>query len=280
MKNILLPTDFSDNAWNAIFTMLKLYADLQCRFYLLHAFEPKTMNMMGRKSQQRLGTIYSSLSQYSEQELVKSLEYLTLHHQNPKHGFEIISKSDTLEGALTQVVAENYIDLIGMGTQGATGSKQVFMGSNTVRALKSNMDCPLLAIPADYNFQSLNSLAFPTDFLNKFTESLLLPMTELAALWKTDIHIIYVAQEFKLNDQQRINQKVLKEHLQGLNVVFQNIDFEANITNTLEKFVDNTNMDLMTLLKNHHSFWEKLIREPIVKKMTFHAKVPLLVLPG
>ena len=47
MKKILLPTDFSDNAWNAIFTAVKLYTNVECRFYLLHGYEPKAMNMLG-----------------------------------------------------------------------------------------------------------------------------------------------------------------------------------------------------------------------------------------
>ncbi|HAI38597.1 MAG TPA: universal stress protein, partial [Maribacter sp.] len=33
MKNILITTDFSDNAWNAIFTALKIYAEVECHFY-------------------------------------------------------------------------------------------------------------------------------------------------------------------------------------------------------------------------------------------------------
>ncbi len=72
MKKILLPTDFSDNAWNAIFTTLKLYADQECKFYVLHAYEPKMLNLLGKKGQLRLGVIYDSLSQYSAHFLGKS----------------------------------------------------------------------------------------------------------------------------------------------------------------------------------------------------------------
>ncbi|NNE78443.1 MAG: universal stress protein, partial [Pricia sp.] len=105
MKKILLPTDFSDNAWNAIFTAVKLYANVECIFYLLHAYEPNALNLLGRKSQKRLGTIYDSLSQYSEQELNKVLEYLNKNHTNPNHIFETVSKSETLTEAVTGLMA-------------------------------------------------------------------------------------------------------------------------------------------------------------------------------
>jgi nucleotide-binding universal stress UspA family protein len=279
MKNIVVPIDFSDNAWNAIFTAAKLYADVECKFYLLHAYTPKTLNLLSSKSQQRLGVIYNSLSEYSTQELQKVMDYMREHHQNSKHSFEPVSKSDTVEGAVAQFIAEKDIHLVCMGTQGATGSKQVFMGSNTVKVLKKIKDCPILAVPDDYNFQSLKSLAFPTDFSKKYDKHQLLPMVELASLWKTKIQIVHVAIEFALNDQQIIHQNLLKERLADLDVTFVNIDFEANIAHTLEKYIEKTELQMMAMIRYHHTFWEKIIGEPVVKKMTFHTEVPLLVLP-
>ena len=167
MKNIVLPTDFSDNSWNAIFTAVKLYADVECQFYILHAYEPKALNKLGKKGQQRLGVLYESLAQYSEQELEKVMTYLAKHLKNPLHHFESVSKSDTLEEAINKIISEKDIDLICMGTQGASGAKQVFMGSNTVKVLKQIGDCPILAVPAEYDFKSLKSLLFPTDFMKK-----------------------------------------------------------------------------------------------------------------
>jgi nucleotide-binding universal stress UspA family protein len=279
MKKILLPTDFSDNAWNAIFTVIKLYARMECKFYLLHAYEPQALNMLGNKGQQRLGIIYDSLSEYSKQELDKTLIYLEENNHNPKHSFETFSKSDTLEEAIAQLTAETDFDLICMGTKGATGAKQVFMGSNTVKVLKKISGCTILAVPDDYNFQTLKSMAFPTDFSKKYEKNQLLPMIELASLWKTKIQVVHVAVEFELNEQQLINQKLLKERLDVLDITFYNIDFEANVEQTLEKFMDHTQVDMMAIILYHHSFWEKIIGEPVVKKATFHTKVPLLILP-
>lgn len=279
MKNIVLPTDFSDNAWNAIFTALKLFTNVECTFYLLHAYEPNALNMLGQKGQQRLGVIYDSLSEYSRQELNKVMAYLKKNLHNPKHSFEMIPESDPLENALAQLVEQKEADLICMGTQGATGAKQVFMGSNTVKVLKKIKDYPILVVPSDHDFKALKSLAFPTDFSNKYEQHQLLPMTELVSLWKTNIQIVHVAVEFEMNDQQLLNQKGLKKYLDGFDVMFYNIDFEDNIAHTLEKFIMNTEIDMMALIRYQHTFWEKIIGEPVIKKMAFHTKVPLLILP-
>lgn len=279
MKEVILPTDFSDNAWNAIFTALKLYANIECKFYIVHAYEPQALNMIGRKGQQRLGVIYDSLSEYSKQELDKTLLYLSENHHNPKHTFEAISKSDTLEETIEDLLLKKDVDLICMGTKGATGAKKVFMGSNTVKVLKKIQDCSILAVPEDFNFQKLKSLAFPTDFSKKYEKEQLAPIIELATLWNTHIQIIHVAVEFELNDQQLIHKKMLKERLCDLNVTFNNLDFEIDVEHTLKKYMDSTQIEMMVLIKYHHSLWEKIIGEAVVKKMTFHTNVPLLVLP-
>lgn len=279
MKNIVLPTDFSDNAWNAIFTVLKMYHSVPCHFHILHAYEPKAMNLIGRKGQQRLGIIYDSLAEHSKQELKKILEYLNKNNHNDKHTFETISKSDSLINAIQEVLVEKDIDLICMGTQGATGAKEIFMGSNTVKVLKQIDNCPLLVVPTDFNFLSLKSLIFATDFTKRYEKHQLSLLTELATLWETEVQVVHVAVEFALNDQQEKNRQLLDERFEGIKVDFQNVDFVSDVEFSLEKYIDQTEVDLVALIRYQHTFWEKVTGEPVVKKMTFHAKVPLLVLP-
>ncbi|SDE44240.1 Nucleotide-binding universal stress protein, UspA family [Pricia antarctica] len=279
MKKILLPTDFSDNAWNAIFTAIKLYANVDCQFYLLHAYEPQTLNMLSRKGQQRLGTIYDSLSQYSKQELSKVLTYLKENHHSPRHGFEIFSKSDTLENAVLDVVSEWDIDTVVMGTQGATGAKEIFMGSNTVKVLKKVKNCPVLVVPSGHNFQNLKILVFTTDFTRIYEKFELLPITQLAEHWKAQIQILHVAVEFVLNDTQKANRHILQQRLGDVNFSYSNVTFESNVAHSVEKFVSQNNVDLMAMIRYHHTFWEKVIEEPVVKKIAFHSNIPVLMLP-
>ncbi len=280
MKKILLPTDFSDNAWNAIFTGLKLYADVKCHFYLLHAYEPHMMNLIGRKNQLRLGIIYDSLSQYSTQELRKIAAYLDEKHQNPNHVFEILSKADTLEEAVMEMVSKRDIDLIVMGTQGATGAREIFMGSNTVKVINKVENCPVLAVPSGYNFQILETLVYSTDFSRHTEKHELLPLTSLAALWKAEIHILYVAMEFRLSEKQKANKKILEERIKNLTYSFHDIDLEANLAQTIAKSISEYSAAILVMIRYPHTFWEKITHQPTVKKIAFHSRAPLLVLPG
>jgi nucleotide-binding universal stress UspA family protein len=237
------------------------------------------MNMLGQKSQQRLGIIYDSLALNAAQELDKTIAYLKQNHKNPNHSFEAISKSDTLEGSIKELVSSMEIDLIVMGTQGATGAREIFLGSNTVKVLKQVKNISILVVPTDYNFQKLKTLVFPTDYTKRYEEFELLPMTELAALWNPAIQVIHVAVEFILNANQKRNIKILEDRLANSNYSLNKLDLETSIAKSVEKYVADIRADLLIMVRYQHSFWERIIEEPVIKKIAFHSLVPVMFLP-
>ncbi|WP_339724448.1 universal stress protein [Maribacter stanieri] len=279
MKKILITTDFSENAWNSIFTAIKLYTEVDCHFYILHAFEPSPLNLMGSKNHQRLSVIYDSLSKNSKKELEEILTYFAINHKNLKHQFSTHSKPGNLEDAVELAVNENDIDILIMGTQGATGAKEVFLGSNTVKVLKKVTNIPILTVPTGYNFQSLKSVLFATDFTVPYKKNGLEPIIELSKIWKSNIEIVHVSVEFILNEHQESNKEVLKERLSGLDYKFKNLPFEIDVSKSIDKYTENSHSSILSLIRHQHTFWEKVIGEAVVKKVAFHSKIPVLFLP-
>ncbi|MCP4978568.1 MAG: universal stress protein [Maribacter sp.] len=279
MKNILLPTDFSDNAWNAIFTGLKMFETVDCNFILLNTYEPKLANLMGNKSKERLGVIYDSLSENSKLQLEKTMQYLHKNHSRTIHKFEQASISNDIEHAINQIVVDRDIDLIVMGTKGATGAKEIFMGSNTVKVIKKVRRCPILAVPQNYDFKALKLVVFPTDFTHPYNKRELKPLLDLVSIWNAEISVLQVAQEYELHDEQKKNLKQLSSRLQDVKHSFHKVEMWNNVAEATNKFADENDMDLIALIHYRHTFMEKLTREPVIRKIGFHAKVPLLVLP-
>jgi len=153
------------------------------------------------------------------------------------------------------------------------------LGSNTVNVLKKVKNCPVLVVPAHYNFQKLHKVAFTTNFTRTYEKFELLPLTELAALWKAQIQILHVAVEFVLSDSQRSNRKILEHRLSGVRCSFTNVPFDGSVSESVEKYVSENKVELMAMVHYDHSFCVKLIGEPVVKKIAFHSKVPVLMLP-
>ena len=155
MKKVLLPTDFSTNAYNAILYALKLYGNTSCVFYLMHSYmvpiytsEYNMANPLGMD----LLEIYKKQAM---DQLTALKEELLLHHKNPKHRFEVHSAFGILTDEIWEFVRKEEIDVVVMGTQGATGAKEVLLGSNTV-----HLSTLLMKIPS--KFYSLRILKWTT----------------------------------------------------------------------------------------------------------------------
>ncbi|NNF81705.1 MAG: universal stress protein, partial [Flavobacteriaceae bacterium] len=147
-KRILLPTDFSENAWNAIDYAVNLFKDEDCIFYLLNTYTPVIYHVeyvLVNPAQFGMG---DPIRENSERCLHSIRDRILKENKNPRHKIECISAFNTLIPEILEVVNQKSIDLVVMGTKGATGTKEVLFGSNTVHVFKG-VNCPVMAIPDD-----------------------------------------------------------------------------------------------------------------------------------
>lgn len=279
MKNILLPTDFSKNAWNAVFTALKLFHKTQCNFLLFHTYEPDLTNVLGDHGEARLGAIYEAMEKESVKKMQELLDYLKKNYQNPRHHFKTLIRPGDLIGEVRGRIKKHPVDLIVMGTQGATGAERVFLGSNTVRMLKTIRNKPILAVPQAYDFQRLDHVVFPTDYMRYYEPYELQPLLDLVESWKATVHVAYAAGEFTLKPKQESNRKLLETQLQGVKVLFEEIPLEKNLSDAIRLFSKEVGADMIALMQHKHSFFESLTREKVVKRIAFDSKLPLFILP-
>ncbi|MEJ2163277.1 MAG: universal stress protein [Robiginitalea sp.] len=279
MKTILIPTDFSDNAWNALFTALKLFYEQQCRFLLLHSYELDLPNLVGDQGERPMGKIYESLEEASKAKMKEILEYLDEHHKNPRHEFLTIVRYGDLLSQVRKCLKKDSVDMIIMGTQGATGAERILLGSNTVRILRHIRNKPVLAVPESFDFQRLHHVVFPTDYLHYYEPFELQPLIDLVREWKATLHVAYVAREFKLNPTQESNRKLLETRLTGLDVRYAEIPLEKHVAESIVGYGDSIRTDLLALMQHKHGFFENLTREKVVKRIALDSHVPLLILP-
>lgn len=279
MKTILLPTDYSKNAWNAIFTALKLFYDQQCTFVLLHTYEPGLSNLLGDQGEGSLGGIYASLEEASIEKMKDLMAYLKEHHPNPRHTFRTLVKPGEPVGEVKKQIREKPVDMIVMGTKGATGAERVLLGSNTVRMLKSVHDKPILAVPEDFDFQRLRHVVFPTDYMHYYEPFELQPLIDLVRDWKAILHMVYAAHTHEMKPVQLSNKKLLESRLAGLDARHAEIPLEKHLSESITGYADQIRADLIVLMQHKHGFLESLTKEKVVKRIAFDSHIPLLILP-
>src|SRR5690606_4750295 len=105
------------------------------------------------------------------------------------------------------------------------------------------------------------------------------PMADLASAWNCKILVFQVGQEFLMNDVQKTNKEILTNRLQPVKHDFHEVEFKISVAQGIADFSKENGADMIALIHYEHTFMEKLIREPVVKKVAFHSQIPLLVLP-
>ncbi|ULC57904.1 universal stress protein [Flaviramulus sp. BrNp1-15] len=273
-RKILLPTDFSDNSWSAVVYALKLFKDEFCTFYFINSTTIKVSTLSNLSNK-----LLKAMEEDAMRELLELKELAETSDANSNHDFQIILSSEELKTAVKKAVNEWEIDMVIMGTKGATGAKEFFFGSNTIRIIKSLKLCPVLIIPEEYDFVTPTQIAFPTDYNRFYSNKELKPLKELTDLYDSKIRIMHINTEEELNDIQEYNLEALKSYLSDYEYTLHWMPDYANKTTEINDFIEELEIDLLAMVNYKHSFIEKIINEPVIKKIGFHPNVPFLVIP-
>ena len=272
--HILLPTDFSENAWSAALYAFKLYANEPCTFYFLHAW-----TFVNTGSRTYITPDYiDKLMDTSEAQLNALKDRAINERTNSKHEFETIFTTDSLIDSIIYAIGKEKIDLLVMGTKGATGAKEFLWGSNSVSVINKVKLCPVMLIPDNYEYETPKQLGFPTDFNRLYGEELL-ALKKLAALHDSAINILHINGMDKLTDTQRNNFDILKEYLKNDPHTFYWKSDYAKKAQAIKDFIKENKINILTMINYEHSFIEKLTKEPVINKMGFHSEIPFVVIP-
>jgi nucleotide-binding universal stress UspA family protein len=272
MTNVLVPADFSENAYNALRYATELFKKELCTFYILNVFQTGISDSESK--------LFKIAKEASEKELAKVVNRIKGEQQNPEHVFKAISLPNSLPKAIGKTVLDHSIRFVIMGTQGASGLKGVFMGSNTVDIISKIDFCPIIAVPANYRFAVPKELLFATGYEHVYDKYELRPMLRLAKLWNSKIRVLHIKTAEKESPQKTTAKKTLTERLGDIPFEIVELNKKDKIATQIRAQVEaHESIGMVSIIDYWHSFLEKLTHEAVVKNMAFQTTVPLLVLP-
>lgn len=277
MKNILIPTDFSDNAYKAISYAVRLLKDETCTFHLLHTYTPaiyQSEYLLHSPGQLGLGDIYRTDSETKLEDLKQKV---ISQFNNPKHVFKTYSAFSVLMEAIDELVESKKIDLLIMGTQGATGAKEIFLGSSTVHTIK-RAKCPVLAIPFDFDIEMPRKILFPTDYEIEYNFELIKQVLFIAKVHKSTMDIMHVRSGYELSEEQKKNKGKLDHLLAETKHKFHELP-DQGIIEAINSIQAELNHQMLVMVKNKHSFLENLFLKPVINQIGFHSNIPFMVMP-
>jgi len=278
MKNILLPTDFSENSWNAIKYALQLFKNETCVFYLLNTYTPAIYHHEYFLGEPAEFGIQDSVKENAIKNLDNFKTRIKKEFNNPKHTIEPIAVFNFLVAEIKEIVGSKAIDYVVMGTQGATGAKEILLGTNTVHVFKS-VKCPIIAIPNGFTFESPHEVLFPTDYGIHYKPSQLKPFFDIISLHNTRINILHMSYGYDLSEQQEKNKKILEKYFKEVAHLFHTVSNQT-VEEGIANFQMETRINLLVMINNKHSFFENLFFKSTVNHIGFHLNVPLLLIPA
>ncbi|WP_213522808.1 universal stress protein [Nonlabens sp.] len=279
MKNILLPIDFSDVSLNAMEYAVQLFRDENCVFFVLNTYEPvalysATAYGMDPALNMDIGELFKEAS---EKKVQKAIDKVALKFQDSKHVFRGISSFNMLSLEVKEQVEYLDIDIVIMGTKGASGLKEVFIGSQTLHVIK-NAKVPVIGVPAEYAYQLPKDILFTTDFKTDTNQKGLDLLEQLCSKYSSRLIFLNVLKGASFTDQQIKNQQALKAFFKSDTSV-THIVKGVEVLDAMEEFQLEHNIELLVLVHNRHNFFENLLFTPTVQKIVHHSNVPFLILP-
>ena len=279
MKKILVPTDFSKNAYSALFYATRLFSDEALQITILHSFGDAVGRLTSRVDIGRSENIIGKLYRQAEEDGEQLVRQIKLDSKKVPHHFDVIATPANLSDTINKLVATEAIDLVVMGSKGRTGAEDVLMGSTTVKITKTLEGCPLLIVPQEVDFVVPTAIAFATDYNDFCRISKLRPIVRLVRQYNSVLHLLHVGAERELDIIQQQNLEHYKNDLTEYDTEFHFIPKKENISKTLHGFIDTNKMDLLGLVYHKHAFLKQLFREPVVNRVGKHTHTPTLVIP-
>ena len=276
MHNILLPTDFSENAWNAIKFALNLFKDQDCTFYILHTYTPAFYRMdylIG-------GPSFSAIPDVGVERALAGLEKTKADIQkgfaNARHSFKTLSAFNMLTDEINEVSEQKNIDMVIMGTKGATGAKEIFLGTNAVYVIRKSM-VPVLVVPEGVHSRQINKILFPTDYWSKYKKDEFSVLTELAKMCRAEVTVLHVKEEYDLSEKQLDNKDHLDENLGSVAHKFDELK-GGLMPDAIMKYIAEDSFDILAMMNRRHSMLEQLLWPQNVERIGFQVKIPFLVI--
>jgi nucleotide-binding universal stress UspA family protein len=270
MKTIIVPTDFSAIANNAVNYAVGLAKQTGSSVLLFHAYQvPVSMTdvpivlvsveELQKNAEAKMAQVKKSLEQQTE----GTIKF----YGETKLGDTV----DELEELCNHLKPFAVV----MGTKGATGLERVFFGSTTLTTIR-HLSWPVIVVPPDKKYSAIKKIGFACDFREVVETTPAHFIREFVKEFNAEIHVLnvdYKSTHFKPDTPEQ--SALLHTMLQDLNPKYDFIEDE-NIEAGIEKFAEKNNLDLIITIPKKHKLLEGLFKKSHTKVLVFHSHLPIM----
>jgi len=274
MKKILVPTDFSDCAQNATDTAIEIAKRYGAQLHFYH-FVSVPIDWVHLDFAQN--TIYPDVTEEVAR-VKKELRKLVKYAEG--HGLEAVEfmDFDNSTEAVTSYAKKNGISMIIMGSHGAKGVKEFFIGSNAQMVVR-NAEIPVLIVKEKLEKFEIPNILFVSDF----DEEMIKPFMNVVAFAESmnaKIHLLYINTPSEFERSWVVKQKMegfvalASQNLEGVEVI-NSYTFEEGI----EKYCEMNVTGLLAIATHHRKGLSRAFLGSLTETVVNHVNVPVVSFP-
>jgi nucleotide-binding universal stress UspA family protein len=278
MKNILLPTDFSENSFNAITYVINAFESYKCTFFLLHVNRLNNLvegDTPYVPTQDIIENLYAGPARKKLKAVLKKIAQELPNNKN--HKFYTLTDYNFFIESIRKQVKEKNIDLIAMGTKGASGLKEYIVGSNTGDVI-TKVKCSTLVVPENAKYAPLNEVAFPTDFTATYDFNTLQPILDILEKSSASLRIVHInTKDETLNIDQQTNKNLLDDFFENSEYSYHFLTHKK-VEDAVQCFVESRAIDMIVMIAKNLNYFQQILFHSKVEKISYHTNIPFLVL--
>lgn len=275
ISKILVPIDFSDISNNAINTAIAIAKRHQATLFLLHIIPVNAFS----QSYMLHGTAFNYEGLIND-DTISNVQKLR-DKLIAEHKINIIASTQIgdIPTSVNQYAKENQIDLVVMGTHGASGWKEFFIGSNAMAVIKE-CELPVLTIPPTFTKTTFDQILYPVrnvigvikkyDYIESIVEKN-----------NAKVFLLGVDDEENDDDIQPIedNIKNIQQLITNQNSnIISAIKYSSNIAETILDESKKTTYDLMIINATLDTDWSSFFSGNYTQQIINHSKIPVLAI--
>lgn len=274
-RTVLLPTDFSESARNAIQYGLQLYKDRGYNFVLLNSVELTTSS----SSAGMILNMAEILAKDSLERLSKDKDWIKSLSEAENCNIETVQMFGEFLSCVKHIIKDKTIDMVIMGTTGASELKEFFVGSNAASVLLE-INLPTLTVPFNSKFNGIRKIVFATDLKPIKNCNHLLFLKEIGIKRNAKIVILHIKKSSsKISETDKIIAKDIRlEYFSDCDVDMVYSENEDTIEGIQDYMDKNMDVDIITMVPRKKNFLAKIFSKGVAKKVAYHSTVPMLTL--
>lgn len=271
INSILVPTDFSPVANNALAYALQLAQKCNAAIHILHVKQiPIADPVFPAETYQ----LYIDEINQAEQEGRNKLEQDLLQSTSVKWQWH--STTGFVNDEIIHHSNQLTVDLIVMGTTGASGLAEILVGSNAASVIGKSA-IPVLVIPPGHAYGDIKHVMYATDY-NEPEFPSVSRMMFFAELYDAKVTILHIKTDYDryFNAEGNFFSKN-KEAFSQPDITIINME-NQEVIKGIDHHVAEGKVDLLVMAKHNRNFFDRLFHRSLSKQMAYHTQVPLLVL--